>query len=107
MWIIYGLGSALGLASADALTKRFLSHLTPYGMSLARLLFTMPFLGLCWYFISIPPLGRLFVVAVVAALPLEILANLLYMRALQVSPLSLCTPMLAFKGNHPRHVLRR
>jgi drug/metabolite transporter (DMT)-like permease len=96
IWIIYGLGSALGLASADALTKRFFSHLTPYGMSLARLLFMLPFLGLGWCLISIPSLGWMFFLAVGVALPLEILANLLYMRALQISPLSLCTPMLAF-----------
>ncbi|MFP3867496.1 MAG: EamA family transporter [Desulfobacteraceae bacterium] len=96
LWIIYALGSALGLASADALTKRYFAGLSPYGMILVRLLFAAPFLGIGWLCISIPPLGRTFFYAVAAALPLEIVAQLLYMRALKVSPISLCTPMLAF-----------
>ncbi|MDD3580814.1 MAG: DMT family transporter [Desulfobacca sp.] len=96
LWILYALGSALGLASADALTKRYFAQLPPYGMILVRLLFAAPFLGIGWLCISIPPLGRTFFYAVAAALPLEIVAQLLYMRALQVSPISLCTPMLAF-----------
>lgn len=96
LWIIYALGSAFGVASADALTKRYFSGLPPYGMSLVRLLFALPFLGSGWLVVSIPPLGRAFFWAVAAALPLEIVAQLLYMRALQVSPISLCIPMLAF-----------
>lgn len=96
LWIIYALGAALGLASADALTKRYFSGLPPYGMSLVRLLFALPFLGIGWLFIAIPPLGTKFFWAIAAALPLETVATLLYMRALKVSPISLCTPMLAF-----------
>ncbi|MBW1917108.1 MAG: EamA family transporter [Deltaproteobacteria bacterium] len=96
LWIIYALGSALGLASADALTKRFFAGMPPYGMILVRLLYASPFLGVGWLCISIPPLGRTFFYAVAAALPLETVAQLLYMRALKVSPISLCTPMLAF-----------
>ncbi len=96
LWILYGLGAALGLASADALTKRYFTGLTPYGMSLVRLVFALPYLGAVWLFTPTPPLSAAFFGIVAAALPLETAAALMYMRALQVSPLSLCAPMLAF-----------
>jgi len=96
LWVLYGLGAALGLASADALTKCYFTGLTPYGMSLVRLLFGLPYFAVGWWFTPMPQLTPIFFLIVVVALPLEILAALMYMRALQVSPLSLCAPMLAF-----------
>ncbi len=95
-WLLWGLGSALGLATADALIKRYFSHLTPYGMILVRLGYTVPILSLGWLWTPRPELGPVFFLAVAVALPLEVAASLLYMRALQSAPLSLCAPMMAF-----------
>lgn len=96
LWLVLGLGAALGDAGADAVTKRFFSYLSPYGMSLARLLFALPFLALALLFISRPSLGPTFWWVVAAMLPLEVVATLMYMRALKVCHLSLCIPFLAF-----------
>lgn len=95
-WVLYGLASAWGVATADAISKRTFTHLTPFGMSLLRLLYTVPLLSLGWWWVALPALSWPFFLTVAAALPLETAANLCYMRALKLAPLSLCAPLLAF-----------
>ncbi|MDI6854424.1 MAG: DMT family transporter [Deltaproteobacteria bacterium] len=96
LWLPLGLIAALGTAAADAVTKRFFTDLSPYGMALAYWLFALPYLLLVGLAITWPPLDRTFWLAVLLALPLEAAAALLYMRAIKVCPLSLCIPFLAF-----------
>jgi drug/metabolite transporter (DMT)-like permease len=91
-----GLAAALGDAGADAVTKRFLTPLSPYVMGLARFLFAVPFLALVALGLSWPGLDPTFWWTVAAMVPLEITATLLYMQALRVCHLSLCIPFLAF-----------
>lgn len=95
-WFLWGLGSALGLATSDALVKRFFTDLSPYGMALLRLCYTVPILTIGWVWTSVPELNRKFFLVVAVALPLEALAGLLYMRALKSAPLSVCAPIMAF-----------
>lgn len=95
-WVVYGLASAWGLATADAILKRTFTQLSPYGMSLLRLVYTVPLLSVGWFWVRIPELPAAFFLTVAAALPLEVAANLCYMQALKLAPLSLCAPMLAF-----------
>lgn len=95
-WLGLTLLSAFCLATADAVTKRHLSHYRPAEMVLVRfgiagvlllpLLFLQP-----W-----PDLPPAFWGWIVILLPLEILAMWLYMRAIRDSPLSLTLPYLAF-----------
>lgn len=96
LWLLLGLGAALGDAGADVLTKRYFSHLSPYGMGLVRLLYALPLLALAALAVSWPALGPAFWWVVAAMLPLEVTATLLYMRSLKVCHLSLCIPFLAF-----------
>ncbi len=95
-WFILSLVSAFAGATADALTKRYYSDLSSYGMGLVRLVYALPFLGLSLPFITVPPLGPLYYASMAAALPLEALALFCYMKALKTSPLSLCLPFSAF-----------
>ena len=95
-WFLLSLTAALGLATADALTKRFLSDLSPYGMGVVRILSTVPWMLLALIFLPAAVPDRTFWLAVAAALPLELAAFFLYMKALRVSPLSLSLPFLAF-----------
>ncbi len=95
-WLLLALGSALGTAGADAVIKRFFSDLSPYAMSLAQWLYALPFLLALGLFMPWPDLDYTFWLAVSAALPLELAATLLYMRALKTCHLSLCIPLLAF-----------
>ncbi len=96
LWLLLGLGAALGDSGADVLTKRYFSQLPPYGMALVRLLGGVPFLMAAACFISLPALDRRFFVIVACMLPLEGAAMLLYMRSLKICDLSLCVPFLSF-----------
>ncbi|RJR32428.1 MAG: EamA family transporter [Deltaproteobacteria bacterium] len=95
-WLLFGLAAAIGDAGADAVTKRHLTHLSPYAMGLARLLFTLPFLALVGLGLTRPALDAAFWWTVAAMVPLELAAMLMYMQALRVCHLSLCIPFLAF-----------
>lgn len=95
MWIIYSLLTAVTLATSDALTKRALASRDEYFIAWARILFALPLLltGLCLG--EIPELDSTFWLATLCALPLEIVAIILYTRALKISPITLTMPFLA------------
>ncbi len=59
------------------------------------MLFALPLLVACLFFIEIPSLDSTFWLATVFALPLEITALILYTKALKVAPLSATVPFLA------------
>lgn len=95
MWIIYSLLTALSLSTSDALAKRAVASRDVYFVAWARLLFALPVFLVLLLFVEIPPLDRTFWFATVAALPLEVIAMILYTRVLKVSPLGLTMPFLA------------
>lgn len=95
-WIFIALMAGFGAATSDALVKRFFSGLTPYEMGLIRLLYALPSMILIFSFVSWPETDLTFWLCIAAALPLEITAFLIYMKALKVSPLSISIPFLAF-----------
>ncbi|MDH4027284.1 MAG: DMT family transporter [Nitrospirota bacterium] len=95
MWIIYALLTAVLISTSDALTKRALASRDAYFVAWARLLFCMPVLVTSLMFIDIPHLDRTFWLATFCALPLEIIAIILYTKALKSSPISLTVPFLA------------
>ncbi|UCH81068.1 MAG: EamA family transporter [Nitrospiraceae bacterium] len=95
MWVFYSLLTAFSLATSDTLTKRMLASRDEYYVAWARLVFCLPPLALSFLFIEIPSLDRTFWAATFCALPLEILAIILYTKALKVSPISLTVPFLA------------
>jgi drug/metabolite transporter (DMT)-like permease len=66
-----------------------------YLIAWLRLLFSLPLLITSLFFIPFPPLDSRFYRAFLTALPLEIIAIILYMKALKVSPLSLTLPFLS------------
>lgn len=57
--------------------------------------YAVPFLLLTWPYIKLPQLDATFWQATAFAIPCDIVALLLYMRALKVSPMSLTVPFLA------------
>ncbi len=95
IWIIYALLTAFMLATSDALTKRALASRDEYFVAWARLAFAFPVLLISLLFTEIPVLDKTFWTATLTALPLEIIAIVLYTKALKTSPLSLTVPFLA------------
>jgi drug/metabolite transporter (DMT)-like permease len=95
-WLPLALLCALSLAVADTLTKRLLGHCSAAELVLVR--FTLPGLLLLPVLIwQLPPWpAPAFWPWIAVALPLEILAMVLYVLAIRDSPLSLTLPYLAF-----------
>jgi drug/metabolite transporter (DMT)-like permease len=94
-WVILSLISAFTLATSDALTKKALAHSNEYLVAWFRLLFSLPLLMILWIFVPVPKLDYGFYKAFLIALPLELAAIVLYIKALRISPLSLTLPFLS------------
>ena len=95
-WFFLSLLAAFSLATSDAVTKKFFSDNTPYGMGLIRLGYALPWLLAALFFIPWVIPDTTFWLCILTGLPLEVLAFICYMKALKVSPLSLTVPFLAF-----------
>lgn len=96
-WFWLALGSAFFLATADYLTKRYFSDLPVGQMILVRLTGLAPVAVLVLLLAPWPEqIGPAFYWASALALPAEVGAVFLYMRAIQISPLSLTMPFMAF-----------
>ncbi|MBI5027027.1 MAG: DMT family transporter, partial [Nitrospirae bacterium] len=94
LWIVYSLLCAFFFATSDALTKKALSSKNEYHVLWLRLLFSLPILVASVLVTGIPPLDAVFIYSVIIALPLEIVAAVLYVKALKKSPLGLTVPLL-------------
>ncbi len=95
-WFIYALVCALSLATADALSKKALDdNIDPYVVAWVRTGYAAPFVAVLIPFVDIPALDGVFYMATFMAVPLDIIAVLLYMKAIKVSPLSLTLPFLS------------
>src|SRR5512143_874493 len=95
LWLLLSLLSAFSQATADALTKRALAKSDLFLVAWLRNLLSVPFLLVVLLFVPIPHLDATFYWSVAAALPLEVIATLLYTKAIEISPLSLTMPFLA------------
>lgn len=96
VWFFLAFLAAISVATSDALTKHYLSKLNKFEMAAARQAFAVPYLFVVLLLIPVPHLDATFFLSLGIALPLEVIALLFYVRALQVSPLSLTVPFLAF-----------
>ena len=96
-WICSSLLSALFQATNDAFSKKVLKdNCDVYLVGWARWIFTIPFLLLMLPFIHIPDLNRVFWYNIFLLAPLEIIALILYIKAIKHSPLSLAIPFISF-----------
>jgi drug/metabolite transporter (DMT)-like permease len=96
LWFTLSVTAALTQASNDALSKRFFGDMSPYEMGLIRLIYAVPFLVIGFFLIPHPPIDRVFRLCIISGLPMELVAFLIYMKAIKSSPLSLTLPFLAF-----------
>lgn len=94
-WVILSLVSAVSLATSDAYMKKALGKIDEYLVAWLRLLFTVVALSPLLFFIEWPELDATFYRAFFTAAPFEVVAYLLYVKALRVSPMSLTLPFLA------------
>jgi drug/metabolite transporter (DMT)-like permease len=92
---VYAFGAAIFAATTDALSKKALRRHSPLLTAWVNLGYAAPFLLPLVFFIEIPHLDLTFWTTIVALIPMEIVAVILYMKALQISPLSLTVPFLS------------
>jgi drug/metabolite transporter (DMT)-like permease len=95
-WIVLSLISAFSLATSDALTKKVITPSNEYFIAWFRIVYALPALAIAALLTPAPPIDGTFYLSFCAALPLEVLAILLYYKALRISPLSLSLPYLSF-----------
>jgi drug/metabolite transporter (DMT)-like permease len=95
VWVLFALVCAFSLATSDALIKKALPDQNEYIVAWLRLVFALPLLLPLLFIIPIPRLDSDFFITILIALPLEITAVVLYIKALKLSPLSLTLPFLS------------
>lgn len=95
LWLIFALLTALASASQDAWVKGKFGD-SVYKMLAYPLLYSLPMLIAAMLLVAIPPLDSVFWWTVIVSLPVNAAGFFLYMRAIQVSPLSLTLPYLSF-----------
>jgi drug/metabolite transporter (DMT)-like permease len=95
-WLGLTLLSAFALATADALSKRYLSHYQPGELVLVRFGVSGALLLPVLLWQPWPALSPAFWGWMAVSIPMELLAMWLYMQAIRTSPLSLTLPYLAF-----------
>ncbi len=95
-WFWLALGSAVGAAAADVIIKRSFSDLPLAQAAVLRVVGLLPISAAILLLMPWPQVRPQFWLAIGLALPGEVAAILLYIRALQRSPLGLGQPFLAF-----------
>lgn len=96
MWIILTLVCAFSIASSDAIAKKAMERIPSRDVAFARFACSAPFVAPLLFLGAGPSEPYKFIGIALLLTPLEITAILLYMRAIQLSPLSLTLPFLAF-----------
>src|SRR3989338_575476 len=96
LWVLYALLSAFSFATADAFTKKASDDLDNYVLILSRFFYGAPFILLLLLFIPTPKIEAGFWLALIALLPFEILAWVLYIKAIKSNQISLVLPFLSF-----------
>jgi len=96
-WLLLALTTAFSLATADALSKRAINTggVDDLVIVWVREGYALPFLALAFLFVPVPAVDATFWLTVAVLLPLEIAALVLYVKAIDLSPLSLSVPFLA------------
>jgi len=95
VWFIWSLLCAVSLSLADLLSKIALRHADIFLVSWVKMAFSFLILLTVLPFVRIPSISGHFVWICLILFPLEVLSQLLYMKAIQVSPLSVTIPFLA------------
>ncbi len=95
LWFWLALSTAFFQASEAAALKKWFGDLPPLAMSTVMLLYSLPFFALALPFVWQTP-GDGFWTVMAVLLPLNALAYLLNMTAINVAPLSLVMPYLSF-----------
>ncbi len=96
MWILYSILCAFFLALADFFTKKYSDKINHRLLAFGRIFFAVPLLWIFCMVDGIPVINKKLGLLFLAALPLDTIAIILYVKSLKISPLSVTVPFLSF-----------
>jgi drug/metabolite transporter (DMT)-like permease len=94
-WFLLSLSAALSIAARDVSIKTY-EDLSITEIAILELFWALPYFFFGCLLVEIPPLDQTFWWAFTLSIPINILAYLLYLYAIKLSPISLSVPFLAF-----------
>jgi drug/metabolite transporter (DMT)-like permease len=95
-WFWLSLGSAYFMATEQMLSKLLLEKNDPWSTAWLMCSLSLPFLALGLWGEPLISLGKELLLLLAVLMPLEITAYYLYLTAIQIAPLSLTIPFMAF-----------
>jgi uncharacterized membrane protein len=95
-WFIFAILTALFRSFTDVAGKIGLKNMDEYIVAWSLFLFALPFISLLLIFTEIPEIGDDFWIALLVGGTLNVFTNLIYMRAIKLSDLSITIPMITF-----------
>ena len=95
LWFFLSVLTALSVAARDVSIKTY-DQLTPPEIAALELSWSLPLLLLGCFWVPLPELDQTFWWMFILSIPINILAYILYLYAIKISPLSLTVPFLAF-----------
>jgi len=96
LWLAFAILTAFSESIKDVLNKRLLTQVNEYLLAWSLVLFALPWLVLSLFFTGIPPLKTEFWSYLIIDSILNIVANLLYIRAIKHGDLSSTVPIINF-----------
>ena len=95
-WFLFAFLTALFRSLTDVAGKKKKKNMDEYIVAWALFLFALPFISLLLFFTEIPEIGPKFWLALFVGGGLNVFTNLIYMRAIKLSDLSITIPMVTF-----------
>ena len=95
IWFFLSLAAALSIAARDVSIKSY-KDLQPREIAVLELFWALPALIIGCVFVETPPLDQTFWWTFILSIPINIMAYVLYLNAIKISPISLSVPFLAF-----------
>jgi drug/metabolite transporter (DMT)-like permease len=95
IWLWLSLTAAVSIAARDVSIKTY-KNLDAPEIAILELFWALPYFFLGCLLVEIPPLDQTFWLTFILSIPINILAYVLYLYAIKISPLSLSIPFLAF-----------
>lgn len=95
IWFFLSLTAALSIAARDVSIKTY-NDLEPLEIAILELFWALPFFFVGCLIVDTPPLDNIFWWNFLLSIPINILAYVLYLYAIKISPISLTVPFLAF-----------
>lgn len=95
-WVAFAILTAVFRSLTDVAGKSSMKNMDEYIVAWSLFLFALPFFGILLFFTDIPEIGEKFWVALLVGGSLNVFTNLIYMRAIKLSDLSITIPLITF-----------